>query len=162
MKRISPSYLLESATTLSHWKERTMADLVRFGVSIPDDLLEKFDVLISQKGYTNRSEAIRDLIRDRLVEDQWSESEHEVVGTVTVVYNHEQSELAQKLTEIQHRNHDLIISGVHVHLDHHNCLEVLIMRGPSDEVKKTGELLASTRGVKHGKITMTTTGKELD
>jgi CopG family nickel-responsive transcriptional regulator len=139
-----------------------MADLVRFGVSIPDDLLEKFDALISHKGYTNRSEAIRDLIRDRLVEDQWSGSESVVVGTATVVYNHEQSDLAQKLTEIQHKNHELIISAVHVHLDAHNCLEVLIMRGNSDEVKKAGELLISTRGVKHGKITMTTTGKELD
>ena len=139
-----------------------MADLVRFGVSIPDDLLGKFDQLISGKGYTNRSEAIRDLIRDRLVEDQWSESGHEVVGTVTVVYNHEQSDLAQKLTEIQHKKHDLIVSSVHVHLDHHNCLEVLIMRGVSAEVRKAGELLISTRGVKHGKITMTTTGKELD
>jgi len=139
-----------------------MADLVRFGVSIPDDLLDKFDALISHKGYTNRSEAIRDLIRDRLVEDEWSTSEHVVVGTATVVYNHEQSELAQKLTEIQHKNHELIISAVHVHLDAHNCLEVLIMRGSSDEVKKAGELLISTRGVKHGKITMTTTGRELD
>jgi CopG family transcriptional regulator, nickel-responsive regulator len=139
-----------------------MADLVRFGVSIPDDLLEKFDDLISHKGYTNRSEAIRDLIRDRLVEIQWSETDDEVVGTVTVVYNHEQSDLAQKLTEIQHKRHELIVSGVHVHLDAHNCLEVLIMRGPAEEVKKSGELLISTRGVKHGKITMTTTGKELD
>jgi len=143
-------------------KETTMADLVRFGVSIPDDLLEKFDVLISEKGYTNRSEAIRDLIRDRLVEDQWSESEHVVVGTVTVVYNHEQSELAQRLTEIQHQKHDLIISSVHIHLDAHNCLEVLIMKGGSAEVRKAGEVLISTRGVKHGKITMTTTGQELD
>jgi len=139
-----------------------MADLVRFGVSIPDDLLEKFDVLIQEQGYTNRSEAIRDLIRNRFVEDEWSRSEEDVVGTVTVVYNHEQSELAQKLTEIQHRKHDLIISSVHVHLDQHNCLEVLIMRGAPAEVKKAGELLISTRGVKHGKITMTTTGKELD
>ncbi|MBI5249198.1 MAG: nickel-responsive transcriptional regulator NikR [Desulfomonile tiedjei] len=139
-----------------------MADLVRFGVSIPDDLLEKFDELISKKGYTNRSEAIRDLIRDRLVEHEWSESQHDIVGTVTVVYNHEQSDLAQKLTEIQHKKHDLIISAVHVHLDQHNCLEVLIMRGGSDEVRKAGEQLISTRGVKHGKITMTTTGKELD
>jgi CopG family transcriptional regulator, nickel-responsive regulator len=139
-----------------------MADLVRFGVSIPGDLLEKFDGLISGKGYTNRSEAIRDLIRDRLVEDQWSESGHEVVGTATVVYNHEQSDLAQKLTEIQHRQHNLIVSAVHVHLDAHNCLEVLIMRGAADVVKKVGELLISTRGVKHGKITMTTTGKEID
>jgi CopG family transcriptional regulator, nickel-responsive regulator len=139
-----------------------MADLVRFGVSIPDDLLEKFDVLIAEQGYTNRSEAIRDLIRNRFVEDEWSRSEEDVVGTVTVVYNHEQSELAQKLTEIQHRKHDLIISSVHVHLDQHNCLEVLIMRGAPSEVKKAGELLISTRGVKHGKITMTTTGKELD
>jgi CopG family transcriptional regulator, nickel-responsive regulator len=139
-----------------------MADLVRFGVSIPDDLLEKFDVLIAEQGYTNRSEAIRDLIRNRFVEDEWSRSTEDVVGTVTVVYNHEQSELAQKLTEIQHRKHDLIISSVHVHLDQHNCLEVLIMRGAPSEVKKAGELLISTRGVKHGKITMTTTGKELD
>ncbi len=139
-----------------------MADLVRFGVSIPGDLLEKFDGLILEKGYTNRSEAIRDLIRDRLVEDQWSELGHEVVGTATVVYNHEQSDLAQKLTEIQHRQHNLIVSAVHVHLDEHNCLEVLIMRGAADVVKKVGELLISTRGVKHGKITMTTTGKEID
>jgi CopG family nickel-responsive transcriptional regulator len=139
-----------------------MADLVRFGVSIPDDLLDKFDILIAEQGYTNRSEAIRDLIRNRFVEDEWSRSEEDVVGTVTVVYNHEQSELAQKLTEIQHRKHDLIISSVHVHLDQHNCLEVLIMRGAPVEVKKAGELLISTRGVKHGKITMTTTGKELD
>ncbi len=139
-----------------------MADLVRFGVSIPDDLLDKFDVLIAERGYTNRSEAIRDLIRDRLVEDEWSASEHEVVGTVTVVYNHEQSDLAQKLTQIQHRQHELVISSLHVHLDQHNCLEVLIMRGRSDDVKKVGQLLISTRGVKHGKITMTTTGQELD
>ncbi len=139
-----------------------MADLVRFGVSIPDDLLDKFDVLIAEKGYTNRSEAIRDLIRDRLVEDEWSASEHEVVGTVTVVYNHEQSDLAQKLTQIQHRQHELVISSLHVHLDQHNCLEVLIMRGRSDDVKKVGQLLISTRGVKHGKITMTTTGQALD
>jgi CopG family transcriptional regulator, nickel-responsive regulator len=139
-----------------------MADLVRFGVSIPDDLLDKFDVLIAEKGYTNRSEAIRDLIRDRLVEDEWSASEHDVVGTVTVVYNHEQSDLAQKLTQIQHRQHELVISSLHVHLDQHNCLEVLIMRGRSDDVKKVGQLLISTRGVKHGKITMTTTGQELD
>ena len=139
-----------------------MATLVRFGVSIPDDLLDKFDVLIAEKGYTNRSEAIRDLIRDRLVEDEWSRSEHEVVGTVTVVYNHEQSDLAQKLTEIQHRQHELVISALHVHLDQHNCLEVLIVRGRSEEVKKVGELLISTRGVKHGKLTMATTGKELE
>ncbi len=142
-------------------KELAMVDLVRFGVSIPDDLLEKFDGLISEKGYTNRSEAIRDLIRNRLVEDQWSETEHNVVGTVTVVYDHEQSDLAQKLTEIQHKKHDIIIAAVHVHLDQHNCLEVLIMRGQAEEVKKAGELLISTRGVKHGKISMTTTGEEL-
>lgn len=139
-----------------------MSDLARFGVSIPDDLLEKFDVLIRGKGYNNRSEAIRDLIRDRLVEEMWTESDQDVVGTVTVVYNHEQSDLAQKLTEIQHRKHDLIISSVHVHLDYHNCLEVLILRGNPDEVKRAGELLISTRGVKHGKITMTTTGKDLE
>jgi CopG family transcriptional regulator, nickel-responsive regulator len=139
-----------------------MADVVRFGVSIPDDLLDKFDVLIEREGYTNRSEAIRDLIRDRLVREEWTEPDQDVVGTVTVVYNHEQSELAQKLTEIQHRQHDLIISAVHVHLDAHNCLEVLIMRGKAADVKKSSDLLISTRGVKHGKVTMTTSGRELD
>jgi len=139
-----------------------MSELVRFGVSIPDDLLEKFDDLIAKRGYTNRSEAIRDLIRDRLVEDQWTETQREVVGTVTVVYNHEQSDLAQKLTEVQHRKYDLIISAVHVHLDEHNCLEVLIMKGGSEDVRRAGELLISTRGVKHGKISMTTTGKDID
>lgn len=139
-----------------------MADLVRFGVSVPDDLLDRFDKLITQQGYTNRSEAIRDLIRDRLVENQWAAAETEVVGTVTVVYNHEQSELAQKLTHIQHGAHDLIVSSIHVHLDVHNCLEVLIMKGSSEQVRKAGEHLISTRGVKHGKLTMTTTGSELD
>jgi len=139
-----------------------MSELVRFGVSIPDDLLEKFDVLIRGKGYNNRSEAIRDLIRDRLVEEMWTETDQDVVGTVTVVYNHEQSDLAQKLTEIQHQKHDLIISSIHVHLDYHNCLEVLIMRGIPDQVKRAGEQLISTRGVKHGKITMTTTGRDLE
>jgi len=139
-----------------------MSELVRFGVSIPDDLLEKFDDLIAKRGYTNRSEAIRDLIRDRLVEDQWTETQREVVGTVTVVYNHEQSDLAQKLTEVQHRKYDLIISAVHVHLDEHNCLEVLIMKGGSEDVRRAGELLISTRGVKHGKISMPTTGKDID
>ncbi|MGB9615798.1 MAG: nickel-responsive transcriptional regulator NikR [Desulfomonilaceae bacterium] len=139
-----------------------MSELARFGVSIPDDLLEKFDVLIRGKGYNNRSEAIRDLIRDRLVEEEWTETDQDVVGTVTVVYNHEQSDLAQKLTEIQHQKHDLIISSVHVHLDYHNCLEVLIMRGNPEQVKRAGEQLISTRGVKHGKITMTTTGKDLE
>jgi CopG family nickel-responsive transcriptional regulator len=139
-----------------------MAELIRFGVSISEDLLEKFDALIGEQGYTNRSEAIRDLIRDRLVEDQWSESAHEVVGTVTVVYDHERSDLAQKLTEIQHQQHNLIVSSVHVHLDSHNCLEVLILRGASDAVKKTGQQLISTRGVKHGKVTMTTTGSEIN
>jgi len=139
-----------------------MTDVVRFGVSIPGELLDKFDVLIEREGYTNRSEAIRDLIRDRLVREEWAEPNQEVVGTVTVVYNHEQSDLAQKLTEIQHRQHNLIISAVHVHLDSHNCLEVLIMRGVSADVKKAADLLVSTRGVKHGKFTMTTTGQTLD
>lgn len=139
-----------------------MPNLIRFGVSIPDDLLEKFDALIAARGYTNRSEAIRDLIRDRLVEDEWTGVDANVVGTVTVVYNHEQSDLAQKLTEIQHRKHNLIISAVHVHLDEHNCLEVLIMRGTPSEVKGAAEQLISTRGVKHGKIIMTTTGSDID
>jgi CopG family transcriptional regulator, nickel-responsive regulator len=135
--------------------------LIRVGVSADARLLEKFDAMIAERGYANRSEAIRDLIRDQLVEHAWSASAAEVVGTLTLVYNHESRELTERLTKLQHDHHTAIISTVHVHLDAHNCLEVLVLKGPSNVIKGLADRLICTKGVKHGKLTMSTTGKEL-
>ena len=137
-----------------------MAKLVRFGVSLDHRLLDDFDTLIARKGYLNRSEAIRDLIRDNLVERQWNENE-ETVGTVTIVYDHHVRALTDKLTGLQHDYQHLIVSGMHVHLDHDHCLEVLVVRGRGSEVRKVADVLIGTKGVKHGKLVMTTTGEEL-
>jgi len=137
-----------------------MGELVRFGVSIDNDLLERFDRQITQKGYTNRSEAIRDLIRDDLVTEEWARNE-ETVGTITIVYDHHTRELSETLTHLQHSFDGRIMSVLHVHLDHHNCLEVLVVRGRSQRLKAFADRLVGTRGVKHGKLTMTTTGEQL-
>lgn len=138
-----------------------MAGIVRFGVSIDKALVNKFDALIARKGYATRSEAIRDLIRDRLVEDEWEAGDRETVGTITLVYNHHTRELEHALTDMQHKSFQQIISTVHVHLDAHNCLEVLVVKGPGREIKKIADRLIGTKGVIHGKLTMTTTGRDL-
>jgi len=138
-----------------------MSVLSRIGVAIDADLLDKFDRLITQRGYTNRSEAFRDLIRDELVEKTWESPESQVVGTVTLVYDHHVRMLNEKLTDIQHDYHHSILSTLHVHLDHDHCLEVLVVRGKSVEVRKVADVLISTKGVKHGRLTITTTGTEL-
>jgi len=135
--------------------------LVRFGVSMDENLLQRFDTLISRKGYANRSEAMRDLIREHLVEEEWREKGREMVGTITMVYNHHTRGLSDSLTDLQHHFHDLVISTMHLHLDEDNCLEVLVVKGKVDKIKSIADKLISTRGVKHGKLTMTTTGKEL-
>jgi CopG family nickel-responsive transcriptional regulator len=137
-----------------------MKKLVRFGVSLDHHLLDDFDRLIAGKRYTSRSEALRDLIRDNLVGHQWEE-DRETVGTVTIVYDHHVHDLTDKLTDLQHRFHKLILSAMHVHLDHDHCLEVLVVRGRGREIRKVADLLIGTKGVKHGKLTMTTTGKGL-
>jgi CopG family nickel-responsive transcriptional regulator len=139
-----------------------MSDITRFGVSLKSTLLDKFDRLIEQSGYKNRSEAIRDLIRDRMVAEEWSSSDRETVGVFSLIYNHEQRELNKTLTNIQHRYVDIIVSSTHIHIDHHNCLEVVILKGKSSLIKKITDELASTRGVKHGKLIMTSTGSDLD
>ncbi len=137
--------------------------LVRFGISMNPQLLDRFDQVIARKGYTNRSEAIRDLIRDYLVEEEeWEDDEREVAGTITLVYDHHVRGLGALLTDLQHEHYSLLVSTVHVHLDEHNCLEVLVVKGPAGEAKKIAEKLISTRGVKHGKLTITSTGRELD
>jgi CopG family nickel-responsive transcriptional regulator len=138
-----------------------MAKTVRFGVAMDDDLLWKFDRVIDRKGYENRSEAIRDLIRNLLVEEEWAGGEEETVGTITLVYDHHVHDLQDNLTDMQHSLHEAIVSTVHVHLDAHNCLEVLIVKGRSADIKQAADRLIGTKGVKHGRLTMTTTGKEL-
>jgi len=135
-----------------------MSDTMRFGVSIDEQLLESFDRLIKEKGYVNRSEAIRDLIRDSLVVSCLESDEHEMIGTVTLVYDHHVRDLSSKLNEYQHSHNRRIISSLHVHLDAHNCLEVLVVRGHARDVKKIADGLIGVRGVKHGKLVMTTTG----
>jgi len=138
-----------------------MGELSRIGVAIDSDLLEKFDGLIARRGYTNRSEAFRDLIRDELVEKAWESPESRVVGTVTIVYDHHVHLLNEKLTDLQHEFYHHILSTLHVHLDHDNCLEVLVVRGRAAEVRKIADSLISTKGVKHGRLTITTSGAGL-
>jgi len=138
-----------------------MEEIVRFGVSMEKNLLASFDELISRKGYANRSEALRDLVRDHLVEEEWRAERKEMIGTITIVYNHHSRGLSDTLTDFQHQFLNLIISTMHVHLDEDNCLEVLVVKGMVDKIKTVADKLISTRGVKHGKLTMTTTGKEL-
>jgi CopG family transcriptional regulator, nickel-responsive regulator len=134
---------------------------IRFGVSLDSDLLEKFDRLTEERCYQTRSEAIRDLIRGCLVEREWEDLGKEIVGTVTLVYDHHQQDLAQKLTEAQHDALECIVTSLHVHLDHHNCMEVLVLRGPGDQVRSLAQKLISTKGVKHGQLSLATTGKDL-
>ena len=138
-----------------------MSDLSRIGVAIDSELLDKFDHLIAKRGYTNRSEAFRDLIRDELVQKSWESPESQVVGTVTLVYDHHVRMLNEKLTDMQHEFHQSILSTLHVHLDHDNCLEVLVVRGKAAAVQKIADSLISTKGVKHGQLTLTTSGAEL-
>jgi CopG family transcriptional regulator, nickel-responsive regulator len=135
----------------------------RIGISLEEELLEQFDELIEQKGYVNRSEAIRDLIRDNLVQRAWSESggSEERVAVVTLVYDHDSSSLAQKLAHIQHESHKAVVSALHIHMDEHNCLEVLVLRGRARDVVRMGEGLISTKGVKYGKFLPATTGQGL-
>jgi CopG family transcriptional regulator, nickel-responsive regulator len=138
-----------------------MLTTVRFGVSIDESLLQQFDELIRDKGYRNRSEAVRDLMRDALVEREWAQDDEETVGTVTLVYDHHTRDLSDKLTDHQHSHHHAIISVLHVHLDAHNCLEVAVVRGTAHEVRRLADELIGTKGVKHGKLVTTTTGKDL-
>jgi len=134
-----------------------MSTLIRTGISLEQDLLEKFDLLIKQKGYANRSEAIRDLVRDHFVEEEVA-SNKIVVGTITLVYDHHQPKLSEQLVGAQHDYKGQVLATTHVHLDHHNCLEVIILKGHGTEVKKFSDKLLSLRGVKHGKLVLTAVG----
>ncbi|MFH0827604.1 MAG: nickel-responsive transcriptional regulator NikR [Candidatus Omnitrophota bacterium] len=137
-----------------------MSELVRFGISLNGELSHKFDARLKKKGYSNRSEAIRDLIRQDLVEQEWRDG-CEVAGAITLIYDHHKRELVNKLMDIQHEFGDLIISSQHVHLDHNNCLEIIAVKGSPKEAQKLGDSLKSVKGVKHETLSMATTGKEL-
>jgi CopG family transcriptional regulator, nickel-responsive regulator len=132
-----------------------MQSLTRFGVSMENDLLKKFDHLIEKKGYSNRSEAIRDLVREKFVEENVTDENQIVFGILTTVYDHHQRELDEKLTEFQHDNYKSIISTTHIHLNHHDCLEVIILKDKASKIKKISDKLISFKGVKHGKLVLT-------
>ncbi|MDI6752112.1 MAG: nickel-responsive transcriptional regulator NikR [bacterium] len=133
--------------------------LVRFGVSLEDVLLARFDSYQKEKGYPTRSKAISDLIKEALVKEEWA-GHGSVAGTVTLIYDHHRRELVNKLTDIQHDFYKTIISSQHIHLDHNNCLEVVVVKGKPEEIKSLANKLKSVKGVKHSALTMTTTEKE--
>ncbi len=132
-----------------------MGILSRIGIALDSDLLKRFDRSSGRRGYTNRSEAFRDLIRDRLVTEQTAAPDATVVGTVTLIYDHHASGITEKLTEVQHANHELVVSTSHAHLDHDSCLEVLIVHGRSAKVEQFADLLIGLKGVQHGRLVMT-------
>lgn len=137
-------------------------NIVRFGVSIEEKLLGKFDSLITEKGYVNRSEAIRDLIRDMLVAQQIEDPEAESFGTLTMVYNHHHGDISDRLNHVQHDYFANIISTTHIHLDAHNCLEVLILKGKSGQLKTIADMILSIKNVKHGRFVIASTETNLD
>jgi CopG family nickel-responsive transcriptional regulator len=133
----------------------------RFSVSLPPSLLRQLDEMTGEKGYDNRSLAIADMIRNHLVEHRQKFGTEDIAGTITLVYDHHKQHVQESLTDIQHDHHDVILSTVHVHLDHHNCLEVLLVRGQAAVIRKIADELITAKGVKHGKLTVTTTGRDL-
>ena len=133
----------------------------RFSVSLNKQLLRSLDAMVREKGYTNRSLAIADMVRAQLVEHQQQRGDQEIAGTITLLYDHHKRHLQELLTEIQHNHENIIISTVHVHLDHDNCMEVLLVRGKAAAIKTIADQLIAARGVKHGKLTVTSTGKDL-
>jgi CopG family nickel-responsive transcriptional regulator len=134
--------------------------LVRFGVSLEEELLTQFDRLIKQRKYTNRSEALRDMIREELIKKEWMENK-EVTGAITLVYDHHTRELVTKVLDVQHDYHTCILSSQHIHLDHHNCFEIIVTKGKSKEIEELYQKLKSIKSVKHVGFMMATKGKNL-
>jgi CopG family nickel-responsive transcriptional regulator len=138
-----------------------MSELVRFGVSLEKSLLDRFDDLIRDKQYTNRSEALRDLIRRELVQREWQEGK-DVAGAVTLIYDHHKRDVMSRVTDTQHEFQKVIISTQHIHLDHHNCLEIVAARGKAGEVQKLADALRSIKGVRHATLSMSSTGRDIE
>ncbi|MBP6941550.1 MAG: nickel-responsive transcriptional regulator NikR [Syntrophorhabdaceae bacterium] len=137
-----------------------MSGLVRFGVSLERSLLDKFDRFIRERNYTNRSEAFRDMIRQELIKKEWVEGD-DVAGAITLIYDHHRKDLLNKITDIQHNYQKLIISTQHIHLDHHNCLEIIAVRGNPSDVQRLMGMMKAIKGVKHGTLSMSSAGKEI-
>ncbi len=150
------------AVKFSESKKMIEKNIVRFGVSIEEKLLGRFDNLIAEKGYVNRSEAIRDLIRDMLVSQQIEDPDSESFGTLTMVYNHHHGDISDRLNNVQHDFFANIISTTHIHLDAHNCLEVLILKGKAGQLKTIADMILSIKNVKHGKFVIASTETNLD
>jgi len=138
-----------------------MENLKRFGVSIEPELLKKFDSYINACSYKNRSEALRDLIRKELVDDEWSKSNEEVAGAIVMVYDHHRHDVVDKLLDVQHEQNSLIISSQHIHLDHNNCLEIVVVKGQINKINNLASRLKSIKGVKHASLTKSTLGKNI-
>jgi CopG family nickel-responsive transcriptional regulator len=141
--------------------ERNMTTLIRFGVSLEDQLLQRFDASLKEKQYTNRSEAIRDLIREDLVRKEWRGNK-EVTGAITLAYNHQKRQLLNRLMDIQHDYHDNILSTQHIHLDEDNCLEIIAVKGRPKQIEQLYGKLKSAKGVKHACFAASTTGREFE
>lgn len=135
-----------------------MSELLRFGVSLEKSLLNKFDRLIKKRNYSNRSEALRDLIRQELIKKEWDDNK-EVAGAITLIYDHHKKDVGNRLTDIQHDFQNLVVSTQHIHLDHHNCLEIIAIKGAPKDAEKLSNRLRAIKGVKHGALSMSSTGK---
>ncbi len=135
--------------------------VTRFSVSAEKSLMRQYDQLRKKQGYKNRSLAVADMMRDRLVEHRQTAGDYDAAGTVTLVYDHHASLIQQTLTALQHDFTGMIVSTLHVHLDHHNCLEVIVLKSKASAIKKLADRLIGTKGVKHGKLSLTTTGVDL-
>ena len=129
--------------------------IVRFGVSIEPDLLKKFDKMIKKEGYYNRSEAIRDLIRKNLITEKSKDPDAKSIGTLTMIYDHHTGNLTNKLLDLQHNHHSEILSTTHIHIDHHNCLEVLVLKGKAGQIQKLADNIKALKGIKHGELVIT-------
>jgi CopG family transcriptional regulator, nickel-responsive regulator len=139
-----------------------MGNLVRFGVSIEDDLLENFDALSNDRGYANRSEALRDLIRKSLIKNKITfDADTQVLGSLTLVYDHHSTSVLQDMAEIQHHHHNLILSVMHLHVNHADCLEILALSGNTQQINSLADELISLKGVKHGELCVTLPSSEI-
>jgi CopG family nickel-responsive transcriptional regulator len=137
-----------------------MSNITRISISIEPDILEKFDALSKEQGFPTRSEAVTHLVRSALVQQQWVDGEV-IAGVITIIYDHHKSQILQKIVDVQHDFGDLVVCSQHAHLDHHNCMENIIVRGEVQQIKKLHQRLSAIKGMKHTVLSMTTTGKNL-
>lgn len=139
-----------------------VSELVRLSISLEQPLMRQLERLVKKSGYANRSEFVRDMIRRRLVEEQWSDERQEVVGTITMIYDHHARQLSDKIVDIQHDYHDRVLATTHVHLSHDLCAEMIMIRGQADEIREISNRLRQLRGVLHAELAMSSTGEKLE